>query len=116
MERRERILACVCRRAGARVGDDKAGEGAGGLDPTGPDGPLGQFTGTVPETALDEETTEHPGRAKHEKSTRGRSANTRNGTTVKTVTTDGAGPVTIEAPRDRDGSFEPVIVKNGSGG
>ena len=82
-----------------------------GLDPTGPDGPLGQFTGTVPETALDEETTEHPGRAKHEKSARGRSANTRNGTTVKTVTTDGAGPVTIAAPRDRDGSFEPVLVK-----
>ena len=39
-----------------------------GLDPTGPDGPLRQFTGTVPETALDEEMTEHPGRAKHEKS------------------------------------------------
>ena len=55
--------------------------------------------------------TEHPGRAKHEKSARGRSANTRNGTTVKTVTTDGVGPVTIEVPRDRDGSFEPVIVK-----
>ena len=70
----------------------------------------------MPETALDEEMTEHLGRAKHKKSKDGRAANTRNGTTVKTVTTDGAGPVTIEAPRDRDGSFEPVIVKNGSGG
>lgn len=100
----------MLRRAGARVGDDKAGEGAG-LDPTGPDGPLRQFTRTVPETALDEEMTEHPGRAKHEKSARGRSANTRNGTTVKTVTADGVGPVTIEVPRDRDGPSEPVIVK-----
>ena len=57
----------------------------------------------MPETALDEEMTE--------KSARGRSANTRNGTTAKTVTTDGVGPVTIEVPRDRDGPSEPVIVK-----
>ncbi|TPF91630.1 transposase [Bifidobacterium sp. UTBIF-68] len=82
-----------------------------GLDLTGPDGLLKQFTRTVLETALDEEMTEHLGRARHEKSVDGRAANTRNGATVKTVTTDAVGPVEIRVPRDRDGSFEPVIVK-----
>ena len=33
----------------------------------------------------------------------------RNGTRTKTVLTE-IGPVEIEVPRDRDGSFEPVIV------
>ncbi|MBT1162902.1 IS256 family transposase [Bifidobacterium sp. SO1] len=82
-----------------------------GLDLTGPDGLLKQFTRTVLETALDEEMTEHLGRGKHEKSVEGRAANTRNGTTAKTVVTDAVGPVRIEVPRDRDGSFEPVIVR-----
>jgi transposase-like protein len=36
-------------------------------------------------------------------------ANHRNGTTGKTVITDD-GPVRIEVPRDRDGSFEPQII------
>lgn len=39
-----------------------------GLDLTGPDGLLKQFTKSVLETALDEEMTEHLGRAKHKKS------------------------------------------------
>lgn len=82
-----------------------------GLDLTGPDGLLKQFTKSMLETALDEETTEHLGRAKHKKSQDGRAANTRNGTTAKTVVTDSVGPVRIEVPRDRDGSFEPVVVR-----
>jgi transposase-like protein len=36
-------------------------------------------------------------------------ANQRNGTSGKTVLT-GEGPVRIEVPRDRDGSFEPVLI------
>ena len=36
--------------------------------------------------------------------------NSRNGKRTKTVITDNAGPVQIEVPRDRDGTFEPVIV------
>lgn len=82
-----------------------------GLDLTGSDGLLKQFTKSVLETALDEEMTEHLGRAKHKKSKDGRAANTRNGTTAKTVVTDSVGPVGIEVPRDRDGSFEPVVVR-----
>ncbi|KFI51236.1 transposase [Bifidobacterium biavatii DSM 23969] len=78
---------------------------------TGRDGLLRQFTKTVLETALDEQMTEHLGHEKHEKSADGRAANTRNGTTAKTVTTEAAGPVTIKVPHDRDGSFDPVIVK-----
>jgi putative transposase len=84
---------------------------AAGLDLTGPDGLLKQFTKTVLETALNEEMTEHLGREKHAKTEGGRASNSRNGTTSKTVLTDSVGPVEIEVPRDRAGTFEPVIVK-----
>jgi putative transposase len=82
-----------------------------GLALTGPGGLLKQFTKTVLETALDEEMNEHLGRVKHEKTLDGRAKNARNGTTSKTVTTDAVGPVEITVPRDRDASFEPVIVR-----
>lgn len=62
------------------------------------------------ETALDEELTEHLGYDKH--AVEGRDGgNSRNGTRPKTVLTDNAGPVRIAVPRDRDGTFEPVILK-----
>jgi hypothetical protein len=41
---------------------------------------------------------------------RERGSNSRNGTRSKKVLTD-AGPVEIEVPRDRDGSFEPRLIK-----
>ncbi len=44
--------------------------------------------------------------AEHPKDT----ANSRNGTRAKTVLTETTGPVEIEVPRDRDGTFTPVIV------
>lgn len=82
---------------------------AQGLALTGPDGLLKQLTKTVVEVSLEEEMTDHLGYAKHD--TAGReSGNSRNGTRTKTVLTDNAGPVDIEVPRDRNGSFEPVIV------
>ncbi len=62
------------------------------------------------ETALEEEMTEHLGYDKHEPA-RARGGQLRNGTRSKTVLTDAAGEVEIEVPRDRDGTFEPVIVK-----
>ncbi len=44
--------------------------------------------------------------------TRGRrSSNVRNGSRPKTVLTEATGQVTIDVPRDRDGTFEPQIVK-----
>ncbi len=36
--------------------------------------------------------------------------NSRNGVRTKTVLTDNVGPIEITVPRDRDGSFSPVIV------
>ncbi|GGJ75554.1 IS256 family transposase [Pilimelia anulata] len=53
--------------------------------------------------------TEHLGYDKHDPAGRG-SGNSRNGTRTKTVFTE-VGPVQIEVPRDRDGSFEPAIVR-----
>ncbi len=83
---------------------------ARGEDLTGPDGLLKLLTKTVLETALDEEMSEHLGYDKHAPEGRDR-GNSRNGARAKTVLTDNVGPVTIEVPRDRDGTFEPVIVR-----
>jgi transposase-like protein len=83
---------------------------ARGEDLTGPDGLLKTITKTVIEAALEEEMTEHVGYDKHDPVGRN-GGNSRNGTRAKTVLTDNAGPVTVEVPRDRHGSFEPVIVK-----
>jgi transposase-like protein len=82
---------------------------AQGLSLTGPGGLLKQLTKTVVEVSLEEEMTEHLGYSKHEVAGR-ESGNSRNGTRTKTVITDNAGPVDIEVPRDRNGTFEPVIV------
>ena len=76
---------------------------------TGPDGLLKAVTKTVIETVLEEEMSEHLGYDKHELVGRKR-GNSRNGKQSKTVLTDAAGEFDIEVPRDRDGSFEPVIV------
>ena len=83
---------------------------ARGVAMTGPGGMLKALTKTVIETALDEELTDHLGYDKHEPIGRG-SGNCRNGVRSKTVLTDNVGPVQIEVSRDRDGSFDPVIVR-----
>ena len=76
---------------------------------TGPDGLLKSITKQVIESALEEEMTEHVGYDKH--AVEGRNGgNSRNGARSKTVLTDNAGPVEVEVPRDRDGTFAPVIV------
>jgi transposase-like protein len=81
-----------------------------GLSLTGPDGLLKQLTKTVLESALQEEMTEHLGYEKHDPAGAG-TGNIRNGTRGKTVLTEASGPVEIDVPRDRAGSFEPQIVK-----
>ncbi len=82
-----------------------------GLSLTGPDGLLKQFTRSVLETALNEEMTEHLGHEKNRAPGARDSANVRNGTRAKTVLTHASGQVELAVPRDREGTFEPVIVK-----
>ncbi len=82
-----------------------------GLSLTVPDGLLKQFTKTVLETALNEELTEHLGHEKHRAPGDRDCTNVRNGTRPKTVLTEATGQVQIQVPRDRDGSFEPQIIK-----
>lgn len=82
---------------------------AEGVDLVGPGGLLSGLTKSVLETALEAEMSEHLGYDKHDPVGRNR-ANSRNGTRSKTVLTE-IGPVEIDVPRDRDGSFEPAIVR-----
>lgn len=77
-----------------------------GMSLVGPGGLLNQLTKNVLETALNAELTEHLG---HEHGGTPIAENMRNGTRMKTVLAE-IGPVEIEVPRDRDGSFESVIV------
>jgi putative transposase len=74
----------------------------------GADGLLNELTKAVLERSLQSELTHHLGYESGDPAGRG-SGNSRNGSTSKTVNTIN-GPVTIDAPRDRNGSFEPVIV------
>ena len=78
-----------------------------GVSLVGPGGLLGGLTKTVLETALEAEMTEHLGYEKHASSN---GENARNGTRSKTVLTE-VGAVEIDVPRDRDGSFQPKIVR-----
>jgi len=93
--------------AAAMVAEAKAR----GLALTGPDGLLKLFTKNVLETALNEEMTEHLGHEKNQADPDRASTNVRNGTRPKTVISDAAGEVGIDVPRDREGTFEPRIVK-----
>src|SRR5437763_9797608 len=75
----------------------------------GPGGVFGQLTKRLVERALEVELTDHLGYEPHAEPPGG-TGNTRNGATPKTLITDN-GPVPINTPRDRDGSFEPKIVR-----
>jgi transposase-like protein len=80
-----------------------------GVELVGPDGVLTGLTKTVLETALEAEMSEHLGYEPHDPAGH-HSGNSRNGYRTKTVITE-IGPVQIEVPRDREGSFEPQLVK-----
>src|SRR5689334_24367502 len=84
---------------------------AEGAELLGPDGLLSQVTRAVLERALAEEITGHLGYDKHDPAGRG-SGNSRNGSTGKRVLTD-VGAVDLAVPRDRNGTFEPQIVRKG---
>ena len=75
---------------------------------TGPDGLLKQLTKRVVERAVSAELSDHLGYEFGEQPPEGE-PNRRNGWTSKTLITD-QGPVPVELPRDREGSFEPQLV------
>ena len=80
-------------------------------DILGKHGLLKRMNARFMERALNGELTEHLGYAPHERAEEPR-ANSRNGTTPKTVITD-SGAVEIKVPRDREGSFEPLLIPKG---
>ncbi|TDV33961.1 transposase-like protein [Actinophytocola oryzae] len=93
-----RVVAELVARAQA---DGMAISGEGGL--------MQQLTKIVLESSLQGEMDAHLGYDKHDPAGRD-GGNSRNGSRAKTVLTE-AGPVEITVPRDRDGSFEPRIVR-----
>ena len=80
-------------------------------DLTGPDGLIKTLIGRLVETAAGAELTEHLGYEEGDPAGRG-SGNSRNGTTPKTLLSE-HGPIPVAIPRDRNSSFEPVIVEKG---
>jgi len=77
----------------------------------GPGGLLADLTRRLVERAMSAELTEHLGYEPHQEPPGG-TDNARNGTTPKTLVTE-HGQVAIKAPRDRNASFEPKIVRKG---
>ena len=80
-----------------------------GLRLTGEGGLLAELTKMIIESAAKGEMDDHLGYGKHDPAGRD-GGNSRNGARTKTVLTD-VGPVEVAIPRDRDGSFEPQIVR-----
>jgi len=74
----------------------------------GQDGLIKQLTGRILQKALEAEMTEHLGYEKNSNAG-DNSGNSRNGHTEKTVLLENQSTA-IEVPRDRNGTFEPVIV------
>lgn len=82
---------------------------ARGLKLAGEGGLLAALTKRLLEPALDGEIADHLGYDKHDPAGRN-GGNSRNGARSKTVLTE-IGLVKIEVSRDRDGLFEPQLVK-----
>jgi putative transposase len=74
-----------------------------------PDGLIKQLMKAVVESMLEGEMAQHLGYEKHAVEGRNK-RNSRNGKTSKTVRTS-VGEIELETPRDRDGEFEPQVVK-----
>jgi putative transposase len=92
---------------------ERSRDEAGGLRLTGEGSMLGELVKAVLERALDAELTAHLGYERRERAGHN-SGNSRNGTIAKKVQT-GIGPVGLEVPRDRAGSFDPVLIPKRSG-
>jgi putative transposase len=85
---------------------------AGELALTGEGGFLPEMVKAVLERGLAAELTGHLGYEKGDPAGRG-SPDSRNGTSPKTLATE-VGPVPLDVPRDRNGSFEPRLVPKGA--
>jgi putative transposase len=91
--------------------DEMLGECKSAEDILGRDGLIKQLTKRALERALKGELTTHLGYEPHERSDEPR-GNARNGSTPKKLLLED-GEIYLETPRDRNGSFEPQIVRKG---
>jgi putative transposase len=80
-----------------------------GVSLVGPGGLLQGLTKRVLESALEAELSEHLGYEPYDPAGH-HSGNSRNGTRTKTLNTE-IGPIEVDVPRDRAGTFEPQIVR-----
>jgi transposase-like protein len=92
---------------------ERSRDEAGGLRLTGEGSMLGELVKAVLERALEAELTAHLGYDRHDPAGH-HSGNSRNGSIAKTVQT-GVGPVPLAVPRDRAGTFEPLLVPKRAG-
>jgi len=110
---RRRLREALRVRSDRRISDEVIDELLAGASTeeeiAGPGGLLAQLTKRLIERALEVELTDHLGYEPHCEPPGG-TANQRNGAPPKTLITE-HGKIQINAPRDRDGSFEPKIVK-----
>ena len=110
---RARLRGMVERPGGERIPDEVIDQLLAGArteeEIAGPGGLLAQLTKRLVERAMEVELTDHLGYEPHAEPPGG-TGNTRNGTSPKTLITE-HGQVPLDAPRDRDGSFEPKIVR-----
>lgn len=86
-------------------------EGRSPGDLFGKDGVLSELTKALAERALSTELDVHLTDERADPALEGRNKppNRRNGSSPKTVTTD-SGKVVLDIPRDRNGSFDPVLI------
>jgi hypothetical protein len=99
------------RRISDEVIDELLADASTEEEIVGPGGLLAELTKRLVERAMDAELTDYLGYEPHCEP-EGGAGNTRNGGTPKTLITD-HGPVPISTPRDRNGEFEPRIVRKG---
>jgi putative transposase len=110
---RRRVQAALGMPAGRRISNEVIDELLVGASTeeeiAGPGGLLAELTKRLVERAMEVELTDHLGYESHCEPPGG-AGNTRNGSIPKTLLTE-HGPVGVETPRDRDGSFAPKIVR-----
>jgi len=110
---RRRVRQALRMPADRRISDEVLDELLAGAateeELAGPGGLLAELTKRLVERAMEVELIDHVGYEPHQEPPGG-AGNQRNGTSPKTLITV-HGRVEIDAPRDRDGSFAPKIVR-----